>query len=177
MTQRIRRKARKHPASPLDRLTSQQLAFVRAYVSHGASRGSQIAAYDAAYGNRGGTDAARRSSASKLLKKAHVKAAIDALVLGAARVKATDRTMVMAGLLRNSESAYEVGDYQASNRALELLGKAIGDVFNDRGNNDDALDLVRMVRELAQENAVNIRDVTVAEHRKLPGALAGDRDL
>jgi hypothetical protein len=150
MPPRSRRKARKHPASPLDQLTSQQLTFVRFYVSLGASRGSQIAAYDAAYDNRGGTDAARRSSASKLLKKAHVKAAIDNLVLGAARVKSADRTMVMAALLRNSDAAFEKGDYQASNRALELLGKAIGDIFNDHGSNDDALDLVRMVRELAQ---------------------------
>jgi len=64
------------------------------------------------------------------LKKAHVKAAIDALVLDAARVKSTDRTMVMAGLLRNSDAAFEKGDYQASNRTLELLGKAIGGVFD-----------------------------------------------
>ena len=76
--------------------------------------------------------------------------------------------MVMAGLLRNSESAYEVGDYQASNRALELLGKAIGGVFDDHNGNDDALDLVRMVRGLAQGDTDNVEKVTPAEHRELP---------
>jgi len=166
MPPRSRRKARKHPASPLDQLTSQQFAFVRVFVSLGGARGSQLAAYDGAYEDHGGSPSARRSSAAQLLHNPRIKAAIEHLLLTQEKIKALDRNIVMAHLLRNDAAAYQAGDIAASNRALELLGKALGNVFTDHGN-DAALDLVRMVRGLAQGSADIVGEVTVAEYREL----------
>ena len=147
-----------NPRSPLDVLTASQLAFARAYSSNPSS---PLAAYDHAYQLRGGKASTRAQSARVLLKPPVVMAAVAHLLLIQERIAGLDRAVVLAHLLRNDAVAYESGDIAASNRALELLGKALGNVFVEQVP-DHALDLVREVRQLVAES----RNETIIEHQK-----------
>lgn len=72
-----------------------------------------------------------RSHASRLAAKGHIRARVQELQDQTATQVVINRAGVLDKLLRNSETAFENANITASNRALELIGRAIG-VFDNQ---------------------------------------------
>ena len=71
------------------------------------------------------------AAASRLLGNVKVQARIAYLQEQAAHAAVLDASYVLDGLKRNAEAAFDKGDFSASNRALEILGKHLG-MFSEK---------------------------------------------
>ena len=112
---------------PSDPLTNAQRERFCRLMAKGES--SQGQCYATAYG-RDEVDDTAYVNASKLLRITKVSARIQTLKEQAARVATLDASYVLSGLMTNAEDARAKKDYASSNRAFELLGKAL-DIFKD----------------------------------------------
>ena len=148
------------PQSPHDDLTPQQWLFVRAYI---AQDGNASAAYRTAYrvGDATKPETVTRE-AFRTRRLPNVAAALLTYETLRARASIVDRDLVIGIIVRNAHDARDAGDFQAVNRAAELLGKATG-VF-DAGNDEAASDLVAAIRRLAAGTQVSVE----SQYRELP---------
>lgn len=113
-------------------LTPKQEAFVLAYLE----TGNASEAYRRAYDCEGSSEAAINVNASKLLKHAKVALRLQVLQERAAAKVTLTRSWVLEQLMDNVTKAKTAADFNASNKALELLGKTdeVGSMFIDRQN-------------------------------------------
>lgn len=101
------------------KLTSKQEAFVAAFIESG----NASAAYRQAYDCSGMSEPSINQNASKLLKHAKIAPRLRELQERAAAKVVLTRAWVLERLMKNAEKGHTNDDLQASNKALELLGK------------------------------------------------------
>jgi hypothetical protein len=147
-----------------DTLTTNEWAFVRYYAMADESHGSRaLAAYRKAYPDAKGSEDTIRANGHKVLRRPHIASALAILEADRHRSQLVTRDYVLGRLMVVADHALEAGDYQATNRSLELLGKATG-VFDTRAD-EQALGILDAIRKLSQSQG----NVTVeAGYRELP---------
>ena len=148
------------PTDTIVSATVAQLTFARLYVANG---GNALAAYQEAYGPHSSLESTQRGEASRVRNNPIVAKMINDALLTREKVNGIDRTFVLSRLYQVADHALAAGDYQATNRSLELLGKATG-VFDTRAD-EQALGILDAIRKLSQSQG----NVTVeAGYRELP---------
>lgn len=111
----------------MSRLRDKQEAFCQEYLK---DLNGTAAAIRVGYGVKGA-----RRSATRMLATPAVKARVEALMAERAEATKIDAAFVVKELTRNASESRERGDYHASNRALELLGRHLA-MFTDKLNVD-----------------------------------------
>ena len=112
---------------------------------------------------RGGQDNLEDSdiTVAEVLKREHVQNRITALALAKGTRRNVSKDVFMDMVMQNYTAAHENGDYSAANKALELLGKSMGYVVDQRQtlqvtasmnkplNTEDQTDRIRQLAEIA----------------------------
>lgn len=101
------------------KLTPKQEAFVHAYLE----TSNATEAYRRAYDAENMAEATINVKASELLKNGKVSVRLHELQERASAKVVLSRAWVLERLMRNADAAVGKEDFQASNKALELLGK------------------------------------------------------
>lgn len=119
-------------SGPIGGLTPKQEAFVLAYLE----TGNATEAYRRAYDCKSMKEATINREAKALTDNPKIATRLQVLQSRAAAKVALTRSWVLEQLMDNVTKAKEADDYNASNKALELLGKTdeIGGMFVDRSN-------------------------------------------
>ena len=86
-------------------------------------------AYRKAYNVTSDRKATHTEAASRLMKDSNVSARIEALKADISDKLVWNKAEIMNQLAINVEASRNVNQFAASNRSLELLGKAVGNVF------------------------------------------------
>ena len=111
-------------------LTPKQEAFVGAYIE----TGNATEAYRRSYSAANMTENALNVEAHRVLNNPKVALRLQVLQERAAAKVVLSRSWVLEQLMDNATKAKGANDFNASNKALELLGKTdeIGGMFTDR---------------------------------------------
>lgn len=109
------------------KLTSSEEAFCRAY----ADDPDPGRAYVEAIGDKG-TTLANEEAGKKMLASKRVKARIDQLTVLPPDPENMTRAAFHQRIVSTYEAAMADGDYAAANKAMELLGKSLGHLVDQR---------------------------------------------
>lgn len=115
-------------ATPSRNLTLKQERFAIEYVRNG---GNASAAYRAAYNAQNMNEATVADEAYHLTRHPEVAPMIDQLEAEARTEAGLTPGFLASKLLRNLDDAADVGQYAASNRAAELIGRGWLGLFKD----------------------------------------------
>lgn len=127
----------KTPLDPPQRkpLTPRQAAFAMAYVETGNASEAYRRAYES---SREWTQPAVAVEACRMLSNPNIALMVAELQERAAAVAVLNRAWVLQRLMRNADEAIKSNDMNASNKALELLGKVdVMGLFVERVETDN----------------------------------------
>ena len=129
--------AKKPDEKPPGKLTAKQQAYVDARIS-GMNRTD---AYRHAYEPKSMSDKTIWVEASRLDQNPKVAPRLEVIEKQATENAVLNRSFVINSLMSNAEKAASVGDFTASNKALELLGKVdVLRLFVERTESDNKHD-------------------------------------
>ena len=106
-------------------LSAKRLSFCR-YIVNGCN---PTEAYRKAYNVTSERKSTATEAASRLMKDSNVNAMIQTLQADISDKLVWNKAEIMNQLAINVEASRNVNQFAASNRSLELLGKAVGNVF------------------------------------------------
>lgn len=134
----------------MSRISPKQETFCQEYIK---DLNGSAAAIRAGYSRRGA-----RRSASRMLTQPHIRARVEELKAQRAEATKMDAEYVLRELAANVIDARKDGDWNASNRALELIGKHIS-MFPDKVS-VDFRDVASLTDEELEAEARKLRLVS-----------------
>jgi hypothetical protein len=154
-------------------LTVKQESFAQAIASGMAT----TAAYRQAFNNDTGKDTTITPRASRLAHSDNVQARINELREESAAESSWTRERYVCELWRRSQAAHQAGQFAASIKAIELIGKACGLGGGDRADTDNmtGYDVLTRLARLSMDQLENL----ARQHNQLaqPGTVEGESRL
>jgi len=154
-------------------LTVKQESFAQAIASGMAT----TAAYRQAFNNNTGKDTTITPRASRLAHSDNVQARINELREESAAESSWTREKYVLELWRRSQAAANKGQYSASIKALELIGRSCGLGGGDRADSDNVtgMDVLTRLARLSMDQLENL----ARQHSQLaqPGTVEGESRL
>ena len=154
-------------------LSAKRQSFCR-YIVNGSN---PTEAYRKAYNVTSERKSTATEAASRLMKDSNVNAMIQMLQADIRNKIVWDKARIVSELGFNAEASREANQFSASNRSLELIGKAIGNVFEPEtvavtgtvsvihGLSDAVLD--QLVSMVPQELSTNDTKAIEADYKLL----------